>query len=523
MLALTVALLTAACGSTALVDGGQLPAGTQDAATGMEEQQGLAVSPTDTTTDTTDTTAAAPTTSSPGGQTTQPTGGSAPATDAGQPAQQPASDDSTGSDQSRPAARTAAGTYGPGVTDDEIVIGIALADDASQAQNAALLGASNITQGDTERYYEIMAEHINENGGIAGRDLRYSKWRFSTAEGENYSQLEQSACEHWTQDDPALLAAGVFDGENFLGCAKDAGLGTWSSGLTQADNRTLGTYPTHMLMSAVSLTRQGQMLADGLEAQDYFEVDDPLATEYKLGVVTFDGATWKRAVNESLEPALAAHGRRIDEKAFLRELQSNSQLGDLTAQIQSTVLRFKSEGVTHVTFVDHKGVITLLFTRSAENQNYRPRYGMTSQSGGTVIANSGVPEGQFDGAVGVGWLPALDVPPSEMPANPAADECLERFAEKGEEPANANNKGVMLGICEGIFFAKASLEAGLPDLTAASFRAGVESLGDYPSLNSFQNHFAPTRHDGASHYSHMAYERDCNCFHYTSNPIADQS
>lgn len=418
------------------------------------------------------------------------------------------------SSRQEPTDTTTTATYGPGVTDDEIVIGIAIPDEASKAQNENLLGVEGVTQGDIERYYDIMADYINERGGIADRTLRYSKWRFSTADGENASQLEQSACAHWTQDDPALAAPAITESDNFLGCAHDAGMGTWTSSLTTADDRKLETFPTHLMFSSMSLTRQGPILAEGLETQGYFDEG------YKLGVVTYDGPTWRRAVNGSLEPALNGLGRRIDEKAFLKKPESNSQLGDLTAQIQSTVLRFKTEGVTHVTFLDERGVITLLFTRSAENQDYRPRYGLTSQAGNTVIAGS-VPEGQFDRALGVGWMPALDVPPGEAPENPAVEECLARFAEKGEEPANQNNKGVMLIVCETVFFVKRAVEAGLPDIAALSYQRGAESLGAFESLTSFANYLSPERHDGASHYRTVAYDPDCNCFHYTSDLIAD--
>lgn len=415
------------------------------------------------------------------------------------------------------------GAYGPGVTDDEIVIGIAFPDEQSKENNENFLGASGITVGNLERYYDIMAESINANGGIAGRAMRYSKYQYSTASGANFSQLEQEACAQWTQDDPALVATALTAGETILGCAKDAGMGTWDAAFTSSDDRTYATYPTHVELSAIGLTRQGRILAGSLDSQGYFDTEqDALDTGYKLGVVTFDAPHWKRAVNDSLEPSLNQKGHQIDDKAWVKEVRSVNDLGEITAQVQSTVLRFKSNGITHVTIVDQQGVLTLLFLRSAENQDYRPRYGLTSQAGHTVIAKQ-VPEQQLHGALGVGWLPQFDVPASERPESPGAAECMAMYKEHGEEPADDNNRAVMLSVCETIGFVKVALEAGLPDLTAQSYARGAESLGEFVSFNSFANYLAPGRHDGAAYYRTVAYDAEsgCVCFHYTSDLIAD--
>jgi hypothetical protein len=514
-LAMAFALLSVACGSTVQVGvgPGQDQAAVAPQQLSQEQQQGLTLDP------------AAPdpmAVGEPGSVAARSSGGSGGGgggTTSGQQVTptnpgEPTPGTPTENGGTTPPTTEQRGAYGPGVTDDEIVIGIGIPDEASANGNQTILGIDGVTQGNTERYYDIMAEAINASGGIAGRTLRYSKWRFSTMDGSNVSQLEQSACAYWTQDDPALIVPAITTSANFLGCAKDAGMGTHSSTLSSSDDQTFATFPTHIEISAMSLTRQGRLLADGLEGQQYF--DDG----YKLGVITYDGPQWKRAVDESLEPALLRHGRKITEKAFMKELQSNEQLGELTAQIQSTVLRFKTTDVTHVVFIDERALLAILFMQSAENQGYRPRYGLTSQAGGTTLAGI-APRGQLDRALGVGWIPSFDVLDSERPENPAADACLKRFEDAGEVPADANNRAVMLGICEAIDFIKAAVEAGLPDLTAASFARGAESLGAFASLNSFANFLAPTRHDGASHYRTMAYDPPCVCFHYTSELIAD--
>jgi hypothetical protein len=437
-------------------------------------------------------------------------GSSSTAPPPSQSAQSPAAPASTPPN----AAPARQGRFAPGVTDKEIVIGIAIVDEGSPG-NEELLGIEGITQGNVQRYYEIIAEDLNAKGGIAGRKIRYSTYRYSTADGAQFSQLEQAACTYWAQDDRAFAVA-FTESDNFLGCAKDNGLVTSGDSLTENDDRGFATYPHHFKSSAMSLTRQMRFLPDGLVRAGYFDEG------YKLGVLTYDTPTFDRAVEGTLRPALQRHGKEISEIARISNPESNSDLGKVGAEIQSAVLRFKTNGVTHVIFADERGLLTLLFLRSAENQAYRPRYGLTSQSGGTVIANVS-PQGQLDRALGIGWLPNLDVLPAELPANPARERCLALYKEKGEEPANANNAAVMAGICERMLLTKAAVEAGLPDITPDSFMRGLESLRDsFPSLNSFSNVFGPGRHDGAGHYRTVAYDAGCNCFHYTSGLIPAQ-
>jgi hypothetical protein len=419
-----------------------------------------------------------------------------------------------GGSGSRTSSGAGGGRMGPGVTADEIVIGIAIPDDGDTVNNANL-GTDNLTQGDTERYYNLMREEINSSGGIAGRKIRYSIYRFSNT-NTNSTQMEQAACAHWTQDDRAFTATFSYS-PNFLSCAQRNGLSTTFSGLTFSDDRIYATFPTHIEHSAMSLTRQMLNLPKGLVAEKYFDKG------YKLGVITYDQPTAARAVDGTLKPALARLGHKITDIRRISYLESTNDVGKLTAEMQNAILSFKTQGITHVIIVDEKGVLTLLATAAAENQNYRPRYGLNSQNGLTVLASQ-VPPGQFNRAVGIGWFPQLDVPERELPRNPSRERCLATFKKHGQEPANANNAGVMVSICERINFVKASVEAGLPDITAESFARGAESLrGSFPSaLGLGNNFFSPKRHAGAAFYRHVRYDPQCTCFHYTSKPIRDR-
>lgn len=558
--ALVTATALTACGSTVAVDGGVVAAGqvvvAEDGTVATEAGDGLAFVPPSSTTPgsgsgaVTSTGGARTGTTTSGGTTsggTTSTGGTSggssgspgtttPGTtpdpggdgggDPGDPAPDPQPTDGT----QPPPATT--GKTAPGVTADEIVIGIAIADDSSPG-NSELLGV-DISTGDVERFYEIVRDEVNANGGIAGRDVRYSIFRYSTAGGAQISQLEQQACEYWARDDRAFVV-NLTTSANFLGCANDNGLVNVNSTLSASDDRTFTEFPFHVEASAMSLTRQQPNLVAGLEQQGWFgprpgQVVAPGQPAYVLGTVMWDAPPFVRAFEDSWLPALAARNIPFDDanQARIRPLESNEDLAEISAQMQSAVLRFSANGVTNVNFVEDSALLFLLFARSAENQGYRPRYGLTSQSGNTTIgrtlADAGSGE-QMRDALGIGWIPAFDVPADERPVTPAAKGCLDLMAREGAASDEDNVRANQLGACEYVGLVKAAVEAGLPDITRESFIAGIDrlgtSFGSYGSLETNAFGPEPTRHAGAHSWRPVAWDPDCVCFHYTGNAVSD--
>lgn len=405
------------------------------------------------------------------------------------------------------------GVVGPGVTATEITVGMTYATD--NGANDELLGAAGITQGNQRRYWRIMRDQINAEGGIAGRKVRLSEYGYSTATGAEVARLESEACEYWARDDRAFVASGFSNSDRFLTCLKSNGIASTGSTLMIQDDPAMVPFPGHFIPGGMSLTSQMVNMTRGLVALKYFD------RGYKLGVVTTDTPPFVRSVEGTLRSSLAKHGLKIEaEVQRIRPLESTNDVAEITAQIQSAVLKFKTEDVTHVMIIEEDGLLTLLFARSAENQDYRPRYGVNSQNGGTLIAGV-APEGQFSRAVGIGWMPAIDVRASEMPNSPEARRCLAMFKREGEEPPDANVRAIMLSVCEDMRFFKASIERGLPDITYDSFRRGAESLGSsFPSFTGTGNAvIGPGHHAGVANYRHVRYDGGCTCFHYTSRLI----
>lgn len=524
---LVAAVLAAACGSTVQLGADGLPVATgSEGALALGTGDGMTigetgVGPGGSTTTTPGTggipgsttgvqpgtgVAGVPGTSGGGAGSPGSGGGSGPGTGGtGGGGQQPSGRD--------PSGGSAAGEVGPGVTAKEITIGVSVAD--GNNANQELLGASGITQGNQRRYWEIMRDQLNREGGIAGRDVRLSVFSYDVTGSTDVSRVESEACEYWSTDDRAHVVSAITNSDNLLTCLRENGLASTGPALMAQDDDALAQYPTHFAPSAMTLTSQMVNMTSGLVAQNYF------GRGARLGVVTYDEDAFVRAVEGTLIPQLSRRGIEIaTEVQKIQKMENTNQLAEMSAQVQSAVLKFKTDDITHVIIVEDNALLMLLFARSAENQDYRPRYGMNSQNGFSAIAPS-VPQGQFNRAVGVGWIPTLDVRGDEQPDSPPGERCMAVYRRGGEVPADANQRSIMMGICEDMYFFKAAIEAGLPDITFESFYYGGEALGrSFPSFVGMGNPlFGPGHHAGVATYRHARYDPQCTCFHYSSKVI----
>ncbi|MGH9187938.1 MAG: hypothetical protein ACRD0U_19355 [Acidimicrobiales bacterium] len=183
------------------------------------------------------------------------------------------------------------------------------------------------------------------------------------------------------------------------------------------------------------------------------------------------------------------------------------------------MLRFKSQGINRVlVLADQGGGIPIFFTGTAETQGYRPRLGLTSSSVPQGLIDEGLvaPEA-FRGAVTVGWNPFGDLRLEDAEAGLGYGACIEILEAGGALPwSDTNNLLVSLRTCDGFLFVRAAIQAGLPDITGASFVAGAEAQSAFPSALTYRVSTAPGRHSGVAAVRHSTYEDACTCFRYSS-------
>jgi hypothetical protein len=186
--------------------------------------------------------------------------------------------------------------------------------------------------------------------------------------------------------------------------------------------------------------------------------------------------------------------------------------------LNSAVLRFRSEGVTHVI---PDGLNLLLFPQTAESQSFRPRYAISTASAPILIQSAAPPE-QMAGALGVGYFPSYDVQTPDDPGDisPAAAHCREVQKAAGGDTDQRESWNLMSKACDGFAFVAAAIERG--GLTAQGVWQGAQAMGSMPPVGTFAITFGGGRSDGPAAVRDLGYVAECSCFRFvgqTNQPM----
>jgi hypothetical protein len=208
-------------------------------------------------------------------------------------------------------------------------------------------------------------------------------------------------------------------------------------------------------------------------------------------------------VKDVLRPRLVAHRVNVADEVAVTRPPAASGAADTAGQLSSAILRFRSEGITHVLFVPTGGAVPFIFMSEAEGQSFHPRYAMNSLDIPYFVADQ-APSSQLHGALAIGWSPASDMHHEQEPP-PTASRDLCYSITKTNDAAR---------YCDGLFFLKTALDRATT-LDAAGLQAAVEGMGTaFDPVFSLADHFGPNRHDGASAIRVDAYDDACSCFKY---------
>jgi hypothetical protein len=406
------------------------------------------------------------------------------------------------------AARTAAsaagasGGQGPGVTAKQVKVGITYVEGVDQA--FAALGASAISLGDTKAIFQQMIDHINKTGGLAGRQVVPVYYAYQAA-GDAEAQ-HQAACAAMTQDNKVLFVTGLTlgfgpTGNTLVPCLAKAG--TMWLGPPDGDDVFWSTHRRFLFSpDALSSTRELANLADSAHAQGFF------GAGARIGLIQVDRPEIARSVQHGLEPALARHGFKVDERIVVPSNDS------FPAAVSSAVLRFRSAGVTNVMFAAPGGGGPYYFMATANSQGYKPRYALSTWDAPTVVQTL-APAEQLKGTVGQGFVPVLDVDAARDPGGtPATKQCADMYKAASFDTNNRLAVGQMYWACDTFFFARTGLSKAAT-YDPAGFEQVVDAMGaTFVPAATFSSRFKPGQHDGAGTYRFLAYGDDCSCFRY---------
>jgi hypothetical protein len=242
--------------------------------------------------------------------------------------------------------------------------------------------------------------------------------------------------------------------------------------------------------------------------------------EPRIGVVTFDRPDWRAAYMHATGPTFKALGHPVYDVEYLAVSGSTGQqLAQASSGAQNAVLKFSSECIDHVAFVGNVA-LDYLFMNVAQQQDYHPRYGLSSlEAPPVIVQNLAQPTPQLHGAIGPGWAPYADVAATRLDAasRATAASCLSILKAAGQAPTDNNSTVLAMPSCEGPMFAAAVVDRWLAGGRSGSLLDVVNALGSsYQPVGAFAAHLDASHHDGASAYRGFSYVDGCSCFQYTT-------
>jgi hypothetical protein len=425
--------------------------------------------------------------------------------------------------------------HGPGVTAKTISVGFAYDPGADKYRES--LGGGAGAQGNTRRVVEAITADINRRGGIAGRTLKMVYHEIDSASGQTNAQRAQAACEAYTTDAKVFAAADATN-EDFRACSRKAGFinvvgGGLVAGVTALDEVEFRANPQFYDVQGLLLDRVGAALVDELVSQRYFVKWDNAsgqpggALPVKPGIIVPDIPGWQRVIKNVVLPRLKAAGFPVDSDNVHTWPfpDSRSEDAQAVAGVQSAVLKFRNNGVTHVLPMEVNSLG--FFAQPAESQGYRPRYGLSSAVKAQSYAGSLIPYRQLNGAMGLGWAPAIDLPESAVKeggpyAGPGRAACLDVMKRAGIGFSSGSERAKALTLCDEFYSLDSTIEAipaGSP-INIATFMQALEGPTGFRIAALPTGTFGPGRRYPVTHGYHYSYSPACTCMQYSGSRFA---
>lgn len=395
---------------------------------------------------------------------------------------------------------------GRGVTDSTITIGVVILQGLAEIRQAFTGQECGRDCGDNRLQAQAVIDYVNSQGGVAKRKI--VPVYHDVEASERYDIAAQEACADFTEDHQVFAVVDL-DGsgpreEQLVACLADRN--TPRIGYTETDQKFADDHaPYFYAPSFMNLTRAGPIHVNGLLKQGFFEAGA------KIGLLRYDRPSDQRAAEQGIKRTLTANNLKLTDEVGISYLSRVSDLSVVAAQTSNAALRFRTNEISHLLIQDRRA-LGFIFMNSAESQNFRPRYGLTSFSQPRELPGL-VPAEQLKRALGVGWLPVTDVQPQRIPPpNASRRLCIEILKKAGVSSPELNQAA--MSYCDDFFFLKLVGDSA-KTLSTAGFQTAAEELGTrFEPLLTHSAQFGPRRHDGASGWRPLAFDDACKCFDY---------
>ena len=411
----------------------------------------------------------------------------------------------------------------PGSNAAPVKIGFMLIDYSGAAASFGFSGkAPDVFLG-----FKEMVSYLNKHGGLGGRQIKGDYYSIDGT-SNNANTAYQAACTHFTQDAhvEVVISDGTFH-PTFEACMAKAHLAHLDVTPYGLDLTGQRQYPNYLTPTAFAVDRYSADLVETVTAAGI------VAKGQKIGVLIEGCENNIRAYNEAYAPAAKRLGLQIEAEQTVCN-NGTGDLGTETSQIQSAVLRFRSDGVTSVGFVSfNEGFLAVLFGQGAEQQGWRPQYllssvalperGVESQGNGLAMPTAQLPQIR-----GMGWIPVTDVggtPPPGTDAQQAQKKLCREMTPSQGGAASAPDSGVrrdflghVLRECDIMLLTRQIMSMTGGQITLDAVRSVyAKALDSLVSASNLTGAYRASgaRTDGVFAGAPFAYNRSCKCVRYT--------
>ncbi|WP_169732947.1 ABC transporter substrate-binding protein [Haloechinothrix halophila] len=402
---------------------------------------------------------------------------------------------------------------GQGVTQSDIFIGYVTANGVQQLGES--FGVESNYLGDQEGSARAVAQYINDRGGISGKSIRLVFYDISNDKlfsKSGRSEAAQEACERWTKDKPVFAVVSILtalDDQTLVSCLSTRGVPLIHANQLLRPAEMYARYSPYLYSGhTASLERLIVAFVERLNANEYFDggwdadISRPGAESTKVGIVArrdVYGQEFRNVTSTELN-------RSGQDVAAVYEWDGD--VSSASSSMNEAVLRFKSASVTHV--VSHFNSLAF-FATAAEQQNYRPRYSISSDNTPNVLQDI-VPDAQLRGSVGIGYAPEFDVDAAQDPGkfSNANSKCRRIMKNAGLDSRTGWDS------CDGFGLLVDGLERA-SKMSTEGLRKGVHSIKSMSTAASFGIGYPNGRFDGGKNIRDLIYRNNCECYQYKSN------
>jgi hypothetical protein len=396
--------------------------------------------------------------------------------------------------------------------------GIGTRDAACAALGADCRGAGQAsTTDDPKALQNAIIKYVNNHGGIAGRKIVpvWHEGTFNRLTASGQDSEDQRACTTFTQDNKtfALPFSGGTDQDVLTGCAVKNKMvmaesvtvcANWQSEASLAKRS-----PYYYVTNSLTTDREERAMVASLARRRGF-----FTKGAKVGLMVQDLPEIRQGVERGLKPALAKLGVKVASEAVYPHY--------LEAPWTNYVLQLQEAGVDRVIFstASCPAWPTLFFVRAAENQQYRPLYGIPGMLGMFIQDNG--PKDQWQNITGPQWYLGAqnshDNCWNGQPCGPLSptDRVCRSIAKSAGRPGSPSN-----ALCEAVFFLKGALDRA-DALTPEGLARAVAKLGtswkSAATVGGGATRFGPGRYSGATLGRDYAWIEAKGRYDFTSGP-----